>query len=135
MRTHKVLSILTGCSLIGWTVAANCISDGDETTLNAALQAGGQGAVVQICPNSVITVHNQVKYTADDQEISTHGYPTDNSRAIIILEATDPTISTVISGSARNGVKLLNIQIDGNRRRNGVVSNGKQHHFSFLASN
>ncbi|KAL7928398.1 hypothetical protein V8C35DRAFT_333016 [Trichoderma chlorosporum] len=99
-----------------------CISSGDETTINNALAAGGQGAIVQLCPNTVITVHNTVVFTAPNQELSTQGYPTDGSRAIIRLQTTDQSISAVVRGGSISGLRLKNIQIDGDRTNNGQVT-------------
>jgi hypothetical protein len=102
--------------------AAACISNGDETTINNALKSGGAGAVVQLCPSAVITVHNTVAFTAANQELSTQGYPTDSTRAIIRLQATDQSISAVIRGGSLSGIRLRNIQIDGNRSGNGQIT-------------
>jgi hypothetical protein len=103
---------------------AACISSGDETTINNALQSGGQGALVQLCPNAVILVHNTVTFTAANQELSTQGYPTDGTRGIIRLQTTDPSITAVISGGDINGIRLRNIQIDGDRTANGLINDG-----------
>lgn len=102
--------------------ATACISSGDETTINNALKSGGVGAVVQLCPNAVITVHNTVAFTAANQELSTQGYPTDATRAIIRLQATDQSISAVIHGGSLSGIRLRNIQIDGDRSANGQIT-------------
>lgn len=104
--------------------ASDCISTGDDTTINNALKAGGDGAVVQICPNTTITIKNSIVFTADNQELSTWNYPTDDSRAIILLEQTSPNVTALIEGGARNGARLLNIQIDGDREHNGIVNVG-----------
>ncbi|KAH8819339.1 hypothetical protein F5884DRAFT_760282 [Xylogone sp. PMI_703] len=121
MYSHSVPLALLGSAFIGLSAAANCISSGDENTINAAFKSGGAGAVVQLCPGSVITVHNTVQFTADNQELSTMGYPTGSTRATILLVATDPAITTIVDGHF-NGLRLLNIKIDGNRRQNGVIS-------------
>lgn len=115
--------------------AAACISSGDETTINNALKSGGAGAVVQLCPGAVITVHNTVAFTAANQELSTQGYPTDSTRAIIRLQATDQSISAIIQGRSLSGIKLRNIQIDGNRSGNGqVIAGGTYIKFKFAQS-
>ncbi|KAM0462657.1 hypothetical protein ACHAPV_003481 [Trichoderma viride] len=110
--------------LVGFAnlAAAACISSGDETTINNALKSGGAGAVVQLCPSAVITVHNTVAFTAANQELSTQGYPTDSTRAIIRLQTTDQSISAVIRGGSLSGIKLRNIQIDGDRSGNGQIT-------------
>ncbi|PNP47353.1 hypothetical protein TGAMA5MH_01169 [Trichoderma gamsii] len=114
----KLFGLLGFASL----AAAACISSGDETTINNALKSGGASAVVQLCPGAVITVHNTVAFTAANQELSTQGYPTGSTRAIIRLQATDQSISAVIRGGSLSGIKLRNIQIDGDRSGNGQIT-------------
>lgn len=123
--------------LVGFAnlAAAACISSGDETTINNALKSGGAGAVVQLCPSAVITVHNTVAFTAANQELSTQGYPTDSTRAIIRLQTTDQSISAVIRGGSLSGIKLRNIQIDGDRSGNGqITAQGTYIKFMFIQS-
>jgi hypothetical protein len=106
---------------LAYRAAAACISSGNETTINSAFKAGGTGTVIQLCPNAVITVHNTIAFTAPNQELSTQGYPTDASRGIIRLQATDQSISAVVRGGSINGIRLRNIRIDGDRTSNGQV--------------
>lgn len=90
--------ILAGLAFAGTAIAA-CISSGTETTINNALKAGGEGAVVQLCPGAVITVQNTIAFTSANQELSTQGYPTGSTRGIIRLKTTDQSISAVIRGA------------------------------------
>ena len=101
-------------------VAADCISSGDETTINDALSSGGAGTIIQLCPNTVISINNQISFTANDQEISTQGYPTDATRATIKV-AQGSQVGTLVSGAFHSGIRLLNVQIDGDRPNNGLL--------------
>lgn len=95
-------------------VLAACISCGDERTVNNALAAGGAGAIVQLCANTHLQVAGQIQFTAEDQELSTAGYPTDDSRATIQIGPGN-SASTIIDGGRHNGIRIKNIQLDGNR--------------------
>ena len=100
-----------------------CISSGDQNTVNSALSAGGAGAIVQLCANALIQVTDQITFTAVNQEISTAGYPTDSTRATIQI-APGSSVSTVIGGGRLSGIRILNIQIDGNRPNAGFNHTG-----------
>ena len=100
-----------------------CISSGDQNTINSALSAGKAGAIVQLCANAVIQVSGQITFTAENQEISTRGYPTDSSRATIQI-APGNSASTIIGGGSFSGIRIQNIQIDGNRPNAGLQQGG-----------
>ena len=101
-------------------IAAACISSGDQTTINQALSSGGAGTVVQLCPNTIILINDQINFTADNQELSTEGYPTDGTRATIKV-ALGSGVGTLVAGAFHSGVRLLNVQIDGDRPNNGLL--------------
>jgi hypothetical protein len=103
---------------------ASCISSGNEATINNALSAGGQGAIVQLCAGVTLELTGSISFTADNQEISTQGYPTGSTRAILQI-ATGTQFSTLISGAGKNGIRILNIQVDGNRPNAGYINGGK----------
>ncbi|KAI5455616.1 hypothetical protein BGZ63DRAFT_368653 [Mariannaea sp. PMI_226] len=105
------------------TNTASCVSSGDEVTIQNLLKAGGAGAVVQLCPGALITVSNSINITADNQEISTQGYPTGSTRATIKLKSSVDGRGTIIQGAWFNNLKLLNIQVDGDRDTNGYDQN------------
>jgi hypothetical protein len=111
-------------SLSSLLIAANaaCISSGNQDTINAALSSGGTGAVVQLCPGATIQITDTINFSADDQEISTQGYPTDSTRGIIQI-APGNNASTLIAGR-NNGIKIRNIQVDGNRPNAGTQVGG-----------
>jgi hypothetical protein len=103
---------------------AACISSGDQTNINNAFSSGGAGTVVQLCANAIISITDSVKFTAANQEISTGGYPTGSKRATL-QAAKGSSVSTLISGAGFDGVKVRNIQVDGNRPNAGYLHNGK----------
>lgn len=104
-------------------LASGCISSGDQNTINNALAAGGSNAIVQLCASALIQVTGQITFAAANQEISTAGYPTGSTRATLQI-APGSTVSTIIAGGNHNGVRILNIQIDGNRANTGYDHTG-----------
>jgi hypothetical protein len=114
--------LLTAAALPALASAA-CISSGDQNTINSAFQSGGQNAVVQLCPNALIQITDIVQFTADGQELSTQGYPTDSSRATIQV-AVGSGASTLISARDLNNIRIKNIQLEGNRQNAGFLSGG-----------
>ncbi|KAH8689155.1 hypothetical protein BGW36DRAFT_466700 [Talaromyces proteolyticus] len=103
--------------------SAACISSGDQTTINTLFKSGGADTVVQLCPNTVLSVSDTISFTADNQELSTSGYPTDNSRATI-QPAANSNVSMLITGYGFNGLRIKNIQVDGLRPSLGLVEKG-----------
>ena len=68
--------------------AGSCIPSGPASAVQAVLHNGGQGTVASLCPGAVISITDAgVSFTAPDQEISTQGYPTDDTRATFFIEA------------------------------------------------
>lgn len=108
---------------------AGCISSGDQTTINNAFSSGGAGTVVQLCVNALLSITDSVKFTAANQEISTEGYPTGNTRATLRI-AKGSSVSTLISGAGYDGVKVRNVQVDGNRPNAGYLHTGKINFYS-----
>ena len=103
---------------------AACISSGDQSTINDALSSGGAGKIVQLCAGVTIEITGTISFTAEDQEISTEGYRTGSTRALIQI-ATGNDVSTLISGAGLSGIRILNIQLDGNRPNAGYMNDGK----------
>jgi hypothetical protein len=103
---------------------AACISSGDQSTINDALSSGGAGKIVQLCAGVTIEITGTISFTAEDQEISTEDYPTGSTRALIQI-ATGNDVSTLISGAGLSGIRILNIQLDGNRPNAGYMNDGK----------
>ena len=116
LRFASLLFLSLPCAL----VAASCVSSGDASTINNLFSAGGAGTIVQLCPNTVLSITAPIAFTAADQEISTQGYPTDSTRAII-QPASGSSVTTLINGYNLDGLRILNIQFDGLRPSLGLV--------------
>lgn len=101
-------------------VSASCISSGDQTTINSLFSSGGEGTIVQLCASATITVSGPITFTASNQEISTEGYPTDDTRAVI-QPASNTNTTTMITGYGYDYLSILNIQLDGLRPTLGLV--------------
>jgi hypothetical protein len=83
--------------------------------LNLALQSSGSGFILNLCPDAQYMIQAPILFTAPNQEISTQGYPTDDSRAILVVSgsvANGQGHTTAVDGTCGNcnGVKLRNIQ-------------------------
>lgn len=78
--------------------------------LNLALSSSGKGYILSLCPNEQYLIQAPILFTAPGQEISTAGYPTDNSRATLVVSGAGQT--TAVDGTCGNcgGVKLRNVQ-------------------------
>ncbi|KAH0525750.1 hypothetical protein TsFJ059_009169 [Trichoderma semiorbis] len=122
MKATLKNSLLTAATLPAIASAA-CISSGNQATIQNALQSGGNGAVVQLCPGAVIQITDQISFTADNQEISTQGYPTDSSRGTIQV-APGSSASTLIYGKNFNNIRIKNLQLEGNRGGAGLFPGG-----------
>ena len=114
-KTAPLLLLSLAC-----LASAACISSGDQTTVNDLFTSGGAGTIVQLCTNTVLTVSAPIEFTANNQEISTEGYPTDDTRATI-QPASGTSVTTMITGYGFNEIRILNIQLDGLRPTLGFV--------------
>lgn len=99
------------------------------TRLQNLLQNGGNGYVLNLCPNQQYFILQPILFTQPNQEISTLGYPTDNSRATLVVNgpvSNGQGHTTAVDGtcSSCSGVKLRNVQIDGTRRGASPTSGG-----------
>ncbi|WP_167837784.1 right-handed parallel beta-helix repeat-containing protein [Nocardia altamirensis] len=79
--------------------------------INAALV--GTGAKAVLCPNAVFTLAAPITFTAPSQEVSTQGYPTDRTRAVLLVSGSNQT--SAVNGVGQSGAVLRNVQVDGNR--------------------
>jgi hypothetical protein len=90
---------------------ANTVTD----RLNLALNSSGSGFVLQLCPNARYMIQAPILFAAPNQEISTSGYPTDDSRATLVVSGpveNGQGHTTAVDGTCANcgGVILRNIQ-------------------------
>ncbi|RFU81102.1 hypothetical protein TARUN_1111 [Trichoderma arundinaceum] len=122
MKSALKSGLLTAATLPALASGA-CISSGNQDTINSALQSGGNGAVVQLCPNALIQITDQISFTADNQEISTQSYPTGSTRGTIQV-APGSSASTLIYGKNFNNIRIKNIQLEGNRQGAGLFPGG-----------
>jgi hypothetical protein len=97
-----------------------CIPSGDGSAIQDALV--GEGAHAMLCAGAVFELSEEVGFTADGQEISTEGLPTDESRAL--LRVVGKTLSTAVHGNGNSGITLRNVIIDGNRPALGIGVGG-----------
>ncbi|KAH9999978.1 hypothetical protein BJV77DRAFT_1058272 [Russula vinacea] len=88
---------------------ASCIPPDPANTvtdrLNLALNSSGPGFVLQLCPNANYLIQAPILFAAPNQEISTTGYPTDNSRATLVVSgpvANGQGHTTAIDGTCAN---------------------------------
>jgi hypothetical protein len=119
MALLMIFSLLS-FSILSFLVSAACISSGDQSAINQAFSSNGAGHIVQLCPGTVISISDSISFTANNQEISTQGYPTDDTRATIQVAA-GSNVSTLVSGNSLDGIRIRNIQLDGTRPVNGAV--------------
>ncbi|KAJ3831913.1 hypothetical protein F5878DRAFT_41917 [Lentinula raphanica] len=116
-----------------WPRASSCFAADPINTLtdrmNVALNSSGQGYILSLCPNTEYPIQAPILFAASNQEISTQGYPTDDSRALIIVNGTvfnGTGQTTAIDGTCTqcDGVRLRNVQINGSRNGGGPVNGG-----------
>jgi len=110
-----VMLFLSGCDSIN--DPETCIPSGDDQDIQNALTEEGSKAV--LCKNAAFELHNTIFYTADNQEIYTQGYPTDDTRALLKVVGHD--VATAISAEGNGFVSLRNVIIDGNRPELGLA--------------
>lgn len=102
------------------TTYSACISSGDETTINDLLSTGGANTLVSLCANAVFNLKHPIIFTAHNQELSTEGYPTDSTRATLIVTGVNQTAAIYGNCVECSGLKLRNIQVNGNRPALGL---------------
>ncbi len=102
-------------------VQGACISTGNQGTINQLFQNGGANTVVQLCPGATIPITDSIVFTASGQEISTQGYPTDSTRRDDHHPARHQS-AAAIRGNWQDDVRVLNVQVDGNRGNAGLFT-------------
>lgn len=115
------LYLLLSSTLVGATCTANSSTTAD---LQSALQQGGQNYILSLCQSQIYNITDILNYTAAGQEISTEGYPTDDTRATLVVSGFN--ISTAVQGqnTGLDNCKLRNVQIDGNRAGAPIYQGG-----------
>ncbi|KAH0840261.1 hypothetical protein J3R83DRAFT_1268 [Lanmaoa asiatica] len=112
---------------------SNCESPDPENTLtdrlNTLLNSSGPGYTLSLCPGQQYIITAPILFAAPNQEISTTGYPTDSTRATLVVDgpvANGTGHTTAVDGTCANcdGVKLRNVQINGTRLGASPTSGG-----------
>lgn len=91
---------------------ANTVTD----RLNNLLQNGGDGYTLSLCPNQTYLIQAPILFAHLNQEISTVGYPTDHTRAVLSVSgpvSNGQGHTTAVDGtcSTCSGVKLRHVQV------------------------
>jgi hypothetical protein len=97
------------------TAYTACISSGDETIINNLLSSGGANTIVSLCASAVFNLKNPIIFTAQNQEVSTEGYPTSSTRATLVVTGVNQTAAIIGNCGQCSGLKIRNIQVNGNR--------------------
>ena len=85
--------------------------------ISQTFASGGSGTVVSLCPSTTYPLYDTINFTAANQELSTMGYPTDNSRATLVVSAPlnndNEGMTTAIDSRCDecDGVVIRNIQV------------------------
>ncbi|KAF9025901.1 hypothetical protein BDZ89DRAFT_1161558 [Hymenopellis radicata] len=104
---------------------ANTVTD----RLNTLLNSSGPGYILRLCPSKQYLIQAPLVFTWPNQEISTLGYPTDDTRALLVVNgpvADGKGHTTAIEGNCAtcSGIKIRNLQIDGTRQGASSTSGG-----------
>ncbi|WVQ73124.1 hypothetical protein IAR50_002688 [Cryptococcus sp. DSM 104548] len=105
--------------------SAACTSNSSNTAaLQKLITDGGAGYTLSLCPSNTYALTEILNYTAVDQEISTEGYPTDDTRATLVVSGFNKTTAVSASTKGRDRAVLRNVIIDGNRKANEAIYKG-----------
>jgi parallel beta-helix repeat protein len=88
--------------------------------LNNLLANGGDGYILSLCPSAQYIITAPILFAAPNQEISTAGYPSDATRATLVVDgpvADGAGHTTAIDGTCAtcSGIKIRHIQVNGTR--------------------
>ncbi|WVR06444.1 hypothetical protein IAU60_003475 [Kwoniella sp. DSM 27419] len=116
--------------------SAACTSNTTDTPgLQRLLQAGGEDYKLELCAGQIYELADTLNFTAANQEISTEGYPQDLSRATLLVTGFNKTTAVQATDANLGGVKLLNVQINGNRKSNADIYQGGGANIEFGGAN
>lgn len=115
-------------------VNVTCVSatpvEGLTERLNSQLQSGGENYTLSLCPNTTYALTAPLVFTNKNQEISTLGYPIDDERAVLLVngstaaDGSGHTVAIVGGCDLCAGIKIRNIQINGNRQGAAPIAGG-----------
>ncbi|KAG8712604.1 hypothetical protein FRC08_014319 [Ceratobasidium sp. 394] len=97
--------------------------------LNTLLNSSGPGYILPLCQNATYRLTAPLVYTAENQEISTVGYPIGDERATLLVDGfwNDTNgHSVAVQGNCIgcNGIILRHVQINGARNGRAPISGG-----------
>ncbi|KAJ7506583.1 hypothetical protein B0H11DRAFT_1850080 [Mycena galericulata] len=115
---------------------ANTVADRINTLLNSS----GPGYVLKLCPGEQYILQSPILFAAPNQEISTEGYPTDDTRATLVVDgpvANGAGHTNAVDGTCDNcsNIMLRNVQINGARGNAPPTSGGANIEFGGGNSN
>ncbi|CAE6391383.1 unnamed protein product, partial [Rhizoctonia solani] len=111
----------------------DCISPEPVETvtdrLNTLLNSSGPGYILPLCQNATYRLTAPLLYTAENQEISTVGYPIGDERATLLVDGfwnytNGHSIAVQGTCIGCNNIKLRNVQINGARNGRGPIQGG-----------
>lgn len=119
---NSVLYIVTvhPSALLPRQDASGCQDPNPQDTvtdrLNTLLNSSGPGYVLTLCPSQQYLIQAPLLFAAPNQEISTAGYPTGDSRAMLVVNgpvSNGTGHTTAVDGSCAtcSGVILRNVQV------------------------
>lgn len=113
---HKMMAVPRAASTCEPADPSNTLTD----RLNTLLNSSGSGYVLNLCPSTQYFIQAPILFASPNQEISTLGYPTDDSRAVLVVNgpvSNGTGHTTAVDGTCANcgGVRLRNVQINGTR--------------------
>jgi hypothetical protein len=120
LRIPQLLTLIFSPFLSRRAGTEGCVSPDPANTLtdrmNIALNSSGPDFVLRLCPGTRYMIEAPILFAAPNQEISTAGYPTDDTRATLVVDgpvADGTGHTTAVDGTCANcsGVKLRNIQV------------------------
>jgi parallel beta-helix repeat protein len=122
---HKMMAVPRAASSCEPADPSNTVT----TRLNTLLNSSGSGYVLSLCPSTQYFIDAPILFTSPNQEISTFGYPTDNTRAVLVVNgavSNGTGQTTAVDGTCANcdGVKLRNVQINGTRAGAPPINGG-----------
>ncbi|WVQ83024.1 hypothetical protein IAT38_005162 [Cryptococcus sp. DSM 104549] len=132
---HLLLSALVLLSAPIFTSAACTDNSTDTAALQKLLTSGGAGYKLSLCPSKIYSLTDVLNYTAANQEISTEGYPTDATRATLLIAGFNVTTAVSASKQGQDGAALRNVQINGNRKTTENIYKGGGGNIEFGGAN
>jgi parallel beta-helix repeat protein len=112
-KFYRMMAVPRAASTCEPADPSNTLTD----RLNTLLNSSGSGYVLSLCPSTQYLIQAPILFASPNQEISTLGYPTDNSRAVLVVNgpvSNGTGHTTAVDGTCANcgGVRLRNVQVN-----------------------